>query len=56
VSRRLVRWAVVAWVGRWVALELATLLGHELPSLRRDDPRRPPGWMPRRLDAKERRR
>jgi hypothetical protein len=47
-ARRVVALAVAAWVGRWLALELASLAGHKLlpprpPPL--DSPR-PPGRMP----------
>jgi hypothetical protein len=47
--RRKVAWfAAALWVGRWLALELASYAGHRLlppgPPPRESD--RPPGWMP----------
>ena len=45
--RRLVLAAAALWTLRWAALELAALAGHLLPARpARDDPARPPGWMP----------
>jgi hypothetical protein len=50
--RRLVYLALAFWIGRWLAMELASFAGHRLlppgpPP--KDSPRRP-GWMPLRGD------
>jgi len=47
-ARRAVALAAAAWVGRWLALELASLAGRKLlrpGALPRESPRAP-GWMP----------
>lgn len=45
--RRLALLALGAWIARWAAAEIASLLGHRLPPgpPPKDSPR-PPGWMP----------
>jgi hypothetical protein len=47
-ARRVVVLAAAAWVGRWLALELASLAGHKLlpPGPPPGESPRPPGWMP----------
>ncbi|HET7568634.1 MAG TPA: hypothetical protein VFJ91_11615 [Gaiellaceae bacterium] len=49
--RRLARFALAAWVGRWLALELASWLGRRRPPgpAPVDSPRLP-GRMPRRRE------
>jgi len=51
-ARRVVALAAAAWVGRWLALELASLAGHKLlpPGPPPRESPRPPGWMPGAFD------
>jgi hypothetical protein len=46
--RRLLRFAIVVWLARWIALELASYLGHHPrgPGPSPLDSPHPPGWMP----------
>jgi hypothetical protein len=50
--RRVVVLAAAAWVGRWLALELASLAGRKLlpPGPAPLESPRPPGWMPAPFD------
>jgi hypothetical protein len=47
--RRLIQVALAVWVGRWLAMELASYAGHRLltPGPPPKDSPRKPGWMPR---------
>jgi hypothetical protein len=48
-GRRLVQVALALWLGRWLAMELASYAGHRLlpPGPPPKDSPRPPGRMPR---------
>lgn len=47
-ARLLIGLALAAWIGRWVLLEAAMLLGKRYgrPAPDPKDSARPPGWMP----------
>jgi hypothetical protein len=47
VTRRLLKLIVLAWLGRYLALELASFIGRRRPpSAAPVDSPQPPGWMP----------